>query len=94
MEKLEESETKRRLSIKTSIVTVALVVSHVICSDDPTFASPDWSYFTNWEFENFLQVGYLWYEFIYKLDKITYNKYHPYTSWIPITYVLEIHLNL
>ncbi|XP_008443618.2 protein REDUCED WALL ACETYLATION 2-like [Cucumis melo] len=32
-----------------------------------------------------LTAIYLWFEYVFKMDSLTYNKFHPYTSWIPIT---------
>ncbi|PON41721.1 Cas1p 10 TM acyl transferase domain containing protein [Parasponia andersonii] len=76
MEKLEETETKKRVSIKGGIVAVSVFVSSVFV----TRVSVSSAYM-----QLLNSVGYLWFEYIYKLDKVAYNKLHPYTSWIPIT---------
>ena len=87
MEKLEEAETKTKLCIKASIVTVSLMVIIKHMQQIVYYVEILWyDQLAVW----WPQVGYLWYEYIYKLDKITYNKYHPYTSWIPITYVFSL----
>jgi hypothetical protein len=75
MEKLEESETKRRLSIKGTIVTISLVVSKTF-HEYMVILRYIWCItvlLSRQVFPPSLQVGYLWYEYIYKLDKITYN---------------------
>ncbi|PON74037.1 Cas1p 10 TM acyl transferase domain containing protein [Trema orientale] len=76
MEKLEETETKKRVSIKGGIVAVSVFVSSIFV----TRVSVSSAYM-----QLLNSVGYLWFEYIYKLDKVSYNKLHPYTSWIPIT---------
>ena len=85
MEKLEECDAKRKNSIKTSIIAISSFVSlNSLFLMDLMYLILFW-----WPVGvlYIVQVGYLWYEYIYKLDKVTYNKYHPYTSWIPITLV-------
>lgn len=37
-----------------------------------------------------LGISYLWYEHVFRLPKLEYNKLHPYTSWIPITCYLVL----
>lgn len=102
MEKLEECETKRRFTIKSSIVSVAVFVSYrtlilrlfaeiffwTLCYCFNGFLLSNYSANESFSSLSLFQVGYLWYEYIYKLDKVSYNKLHPYTSWIPITLVL------
>lgn len=90
MEKLEESDTRRRVSIKAGIVSITLFVS-CVASIYLLIINPNCFHILHLYLILLIipfQVGYLWYECIYKLDKVSYNKLHPYTSWIPITCVL------
>lgn len=104
MEKLEESDTKKRVSIKGGIVAVSVFVSFFFWWPQCyyycrlkwwwwIFSFLFWLIFIQWfdiKLLAFGQIGYLWFEYIYKLDKVAYNKLHPYTSWIPITCVLNM----
>jgi hypothetical protein len=90
MEKLEESETKRRLSIKGTIVTISVVVSRTF-HEYMVILRYIWciTVLLSWQvFPPSLQVGYLWYEYIYKLDKITYNNVGGYL-WYEYIYKLD-----
>jgi hypothetical protein len=72
MEKLEETEMRTELYIKALIVTISITVIlrqlHLIIN----YLLNIWLLISHAVSSS--QVGYLWYEYIYKLDKITYNK--------------------
>jgi N-acetylneuraminate 9-O-acetyltransferase len=72
MEKLEETEMRTKLYIKALIVTISITVIlgqlHLLIN----YLLNIWLLISHAVSSS--QVRYLWYEYIYKLDKITYNK--------------------